>query len=603
MQAVKEACGSRMIPSPLALSQENWSAGFPERMVVLLLGVVLVWLQLPGLARSEPLPLTQDERDRIDRAVNLGVQYLRRTQGLFGTWSADIEAEHAVGFAALPGLALLEAGVPAKFQEIQKVADFLRNYYQKDRPVDDQHLEYRRQTYDLSLAILFLDRLGDPKDRKLIEELAVRLMAGQTASGGWSYRCPLFSDKQHQQILTALRQPRAALPRLPAALATLPMFRQAAKLLVEDPPDKRQTIWGTTDNSNTQFAILALWRARKYNLPMERTLQLMVQRFDRSQNKDGTWHYNYIHGGTRDGGKTPGPMTCVGLLGLAVGHGIMNEPTVAATEIAAALGLPGARPALPSGLLTAFKIDEAARAKTKVKLDPKILNGFVALGKLIDGPKGEFHQIEKNDFYYLWSVERVAALYGLGSIGDKDWYRWGVEILLDHQFPDGHWQVPKDGNKDDPYVPINTAFALLFLKQVNLARDLTVLLPFDPKAMAREIRAEMPTPMEPSAASKALSPEDGPPQYIKTATPYHPSQVTRITVAETIPPVIPQPSAEEEPTNFLKWFLGGTALVVALSLLVGGTVLVTKHVEERKRNKERNVRMRRARKARARASG
>src|SRR5262249_6145685 len=67
------------------------------------------------------------------------------------------------------------------------------------------------------------------------------------------------------------------------------------------------------DNSNTQFALLALWAARRYDLPLEYTIARVEQRFRSSQHLGG-WGY------TLTWGRPYGSMTCAGLLGLAVGR-------------------------------------------------------------------------------------------------------------------------------------------------------------------------------------------------------------------------------------------------------------------------------------------
>src|SRR5262249_58320722 len=66
-------------------------------------------------------------------------------------------------------------------------------------------------TYELSLAILFLDRLGDrEKDKYRIQTMALRLVAGQTTSGGWDYQCPLMTDPQKKDLLAFLQQEKRA---------------------------------------------------------------------------------------------------------------------------------------------------------------------------------------------------------------------------------------------------------------------------------------------------------------------------------------------------------------------------------------------------------
>ena len=109
---------------------------------------------------------------------------------------------HAVGTRGFPGLSLLECGVPANDPNVRKAADFVR-----------EHAANLQATYELALAILFLDRLGDRKDKELIQTFALRLIAGQTGTGGWSYTCPILSPKDHTNLLAVLqgcgRNPRA----------------------------------------------------------------------------------------------------------------------------------------------------------------------------------------------------------------------------------------------------------------------------------------------------------------------------------------------------------------------------------------------------------
>src|SRR5262249_1355787 len=66
--------------------------------------------------------------------------------------------------------------------------------------------------------------------------------------------------------------------------------------------------------------------------------------------------------------------------------------------------------------------------------------------------------------------ERVALAYDLKTIGKKDWYAWGADLLVADQTPDGSWagQYGQGG--------CDTCFALLFLRKANLARDLSASL-------------------------------------------------------------------------------------------------------------------------------
>jgi hypothetical protein len=73
-------------------------------------------------------------------------------------------------------------------------------------------------------------------------------------------------------------------------------------------------------------------------------------------------------------------------------------------------------------------------------------------------------------YYVLFSLERVAVAYGLETIGNKKWYDWGADLLLQNQNADGSWAGEFAAGGAD------TSFALLFLQRANLAQDLTATL-------------------------------------------------------------------------------------------------------------------------------
>src|SRR4051812_1366449 len=109
------------------------------------------------------------DKDEIDKTVRRGTEALRKQQMTDGLWRYVQD----MGMTSLAALTLLECDVPAEDKGIQKAAEVVRNGVVQEK-----------QTYALALAILFLDRLGDPVDIALIESLTVRLLAGQTKEGG-----------------------------------------------------------------------------------------------------------------------------------------------------------------------------------------------------------------------------------------------------------------------------------------------------------------------------------------------------------------------------------------------------------------------------------
>src|ERR1700687_5287070 len=119
-------------------------------------------------------------KEQVQKAVERGVACLKQLQEGDGSWPA-----HPQGATALVGLTLLECNVPASDPALERAAGFLRKSWMDIKDGDT--------TYAVALTILFFDHLGDPADTTIIQALAVRLLAGQNAAGGWSYGLPALS--------------------------------------------------------------------------------------------------------------------------------------------------------------------------------------------------------------------------------------------------------------------------------------------------------------------------------------------------------------------------------------------------------------------------
>jgi hypothetical protein len=380
----------------------------------------------------------------LDKAVARGVAALKLMQKADGTWDRPETREQPekVGTTALAGLTLLECGVSPDDRSVSRAADMVRR-----AAVNLRH------TYSLSLAILFLDRLGEPGDKRLIESMTLRLLGGQTPQGGWSYTCPGPSDEE-SRLLTELLGRRAPPEEGRTAPRDEARTKEQPRKTVKDlPPEIQEKLpfinravvandgVGRDDNSNTQFAVLALWVGRRYGFPVEEALGRVNARFRTGQNADGGWGYQSLPGeGGRHLGHSTATMTAAGLLGLAVAHGVEAE-------------MKDGKPRL-----------EPAK-------DVHLKAGLVALGTAIGHPVGKqggaIPIVGGRSYYFLWSLERVAVALDLETIGGKNWYNWGGEVLLANQRPDGTWQgeYPQGG--------VDTCFALLFLRRANFARDLT----------------------------------------------------------------------------------------------------------------------------------
>jgi hypothetical protein len=80
-----------------------------------------------------------------------------------------------------------------------------------------------------------------------------------------------------------------------------------------------------------------------------------------------------------------------------------------------------------------------------------------------------FPQLLRNDYYCLWSIERVGMIFGTTKFGTIDWYAWGSTHLIKNQAKDGSWT--------GKYGPdIDTSFGLMFLCRANLVKDLSELM-------------------------------------------------------------------------------------------------------------------------------
>jgi hypothetical protein len=393
--------------------------------------------------------LSAAEQLRVDRAIADGAWYLRDNalkEGGWGNLLPENQAPVEVGYACLPALALLECGVPPGDPVIQAAAKVVRAKIDQLNPTYDN--------YQRALAVLFLDRLDDKRDTELIQYLAVSLMLGQHPSGGaWTYRCPVPDRKLVPQLLRVLKDPKdvyaSGAPKkqdeaLYKNLQDEKQFMGAWRKLALDGGDYIPPAW---DNSNTQFALLALWVAQRHGVAIERTIALAEHHFrttqmslstDRDHNNlslAGSWPYDPNGAdGFRNSSRWP-TMTCAGLLALAEAHGVTKDPK---------------------------------ERNQKPLDDPAIQKGLAMLAREIDRPK----ESRAPDYYFLWSLERVGVLFDLPKIGGKDWYAWGCNVLLPLQQKNGSWgDGAYYGSADNPL--LSTSFVLLFLKQANLVKSLT----------------------------------------------------------------------------------------------------------------------------------
>jgi len=399
----------------------------------------------------------------VDAAILKGKDYLK---GRFKTGAAT---DNGIGGVALAGLALLEAKTPAGDEAIKAIAAAVREAAYKET-----------KTYSVALCLLFLDRLENPADVPLIQMLAARLVAGQNAKGGWSYECVDAVPEADEKLLRAgLKEQQLVGGSGPAAPVKSPDPgpRPTAGRLHPVVEKYTAALWNRRgadkgdDNSNTQFAIIAVWASRKHGFPADHALDLIEKRFLASQNpRDGGWSYS-----TGAESTSTASMTCAGLIGLSVGVARREERRLNAEVV---------KPA-PTGPKAADPFFNPPPDPTRPPPAPKrpadgrdvaVGAGLGCLGAFVTGRVGT-----ENNLYFMWSLERVGVIYGIDKVGGVDWFAAGADFLVRGQQADGSWAGASYG------ADVNTCFALLFLTRSNLARDLSSKVSKDPAAT--ELRA------------------------------------------------------------------------------------------------------------------
>jgi hypothetical protein len=403
--------------------------------------------------------------DQMEQAVARAAKYLRGLQKPDGSWP-----HHARDATAMVGLALLEAGVPAGDEAIRKAAAVVRAKACKDT-----------FNYSVSAAIMFLDRLGDPQDEPFIQALAVRVLAAQfrqggADAGGWAYECPAPTAAEVQRLSECLKNRKEPEGKQgPARRPQPPPKEVLDQIDALYTAQSKPVMGGTPDNSNTQFALLALWVARRHGIPVERAFALAEQRLRATQHTNGGWGYR---SGSVGAGTSPtAQMTCCGLIGLGLAHG-------------------------------------AAALKRDLSKDEAIRKGLKAIAGTVGVPANDLRKVPRltqpgsgHIFYTLWSLERMAVLYDIPTLMGKDWHRWGAQILLVNQQADGSWKgsYPEGG--------CDTAFAVLFLKRANVAADLTERFKKDPSRPGLLEGIQEPTPKRRTPPQSGPAPKRGPSSF------------------------------------------------------------------------------------------
>lgn len=327
----------------------------------------------PAAAREDALPTPE----RIDAAIDRGVAWLlaeAKPGGHYGD----------VGKTALAAFTLQHAGL-AETQPGRDAARLAKALRWLDRfgHARKARRDPKAQTYDLSLQLMLLRLRGRVEDRARMQRLADQLVGRQAHNGQWWY------DGR-------------GLPHIDVG-----------------------------DNSNTQFALLALGHAQAAGLDVPAACWRRARAWW-TQSPGAKGGFGYASGGSAKSAAT-GSMTAAGIASLALCDAALTEP--AGHE--AALRARAVQQRAMRFLAEVFSVTRNHGPTPKAKRQ-----------KQRNAGRGWLH-------YYLWSVERAMVLAGHERLGTLDWYAAGAARLLATQQKDGSWR------QEMPLYA--TCFALLFL--------------------------------------------------------------------------------------------------------------------------------------------
>lgn len=255
------------------------------------------------------------------------------------------------------------------------------------------------RTYTVSLQAVLLADLDPVRYRDRIAECARWLVENQSKAGTWAYTTP-------SPVLDSKNRAGAGAPNNSCSLFAVMGLRAAAGAGV---PIPRETLVRARD----------AWRSSQRP---DRDVQFGKDRAGWCYSRDEEEHHPY------------GSMTAGGLAALISLDTLLKEDWRQD---------PAARLAM-NWLTFHFTVHE--------NFGP--VEDLMAKEILSDtpSPRTEF-------FYYLWALERAAAVSATSAFGGRDWYAEGSQELLSLQRPDGSWS--SGVKRCNPVW--DTCYAILFL--------------------------------------------------------------------------------------------------------------------------------------------
>jgi len=292
-----------------------------------------------------------------------------------------------------------------------------------------------KRTYKVALLAMCLEELDRVKYQEKLAQCAQWLVDTQCANGQWSYGAKLEGIKDVSVGEPARKDTASVAPGKDAKPKT-PLKKITIKKGSAPPLNPE-----AGDNSNSQYAALGLRACHDAGIVIpEQTVTAAVKGW-----KDSLFN-------EADRGKGKGDKKAVASGGGIVAEG-WNYKTSATDERAP-------YQAMTAGGLGALVI-YAHMQKKDWKNDAAVQAAMKWLGDKLD--------MDPQNAYSLYAVERAGILYGTETFGSRVWYREGANGILRVQKADGSWgDDSKDPNGLVWYGRTwDTCFSILFLRRAT----------------------------------------------------------------------------------------------------------------------------------------
>lgn len=410
-----------------------------------------------GRARAEDAPPAAPARPkaggtaeflaRVDRAIDLGVAWLKRNQALNGGWGTVAPErpydpnfkgtlkDYPTGSASLGAYTLLKCGVPPDDAVVKRSLAFLKD------------VRLFPSSYELSMAILALTATADPAKK-----------SADTAAAGEKVKLKGDVRRQVQDLVDKL------------------LKRRAPSVWRYNWSDVMPSKGGEQDLSSTQLAALALLAAERAGISVESKVWNEIAAFAfAQQDPKGPAHKRALYPRVHAEAKPPaGPSPYAPPAGKpaeAQDHA-RGFAYILSEELDRDEGRPtGGMTACGIGIIAAARyVLETRGDHVWKRRDPFAVDGAIRdAAAWLDLRWSPFENPGKRDLniyhvYYLYCVERAMDLVGASRIGSHDWFvEMGTKLLAAQQ-PDGSWD---SRSTHKPYAFLDTCFALLFLHRAT----------------------------------------------------------------------------------------------------------------------------------------